>query len=250
MHITPIKTHAIVANKESIYDLIDTYIPSFPEKSVLAITSKVISLCEGAVVPEQGTDKDKLVEEHADYYLPKDFNVYGFHFTITNHTMIASAGIDLSNGNGNYVLWPKDPQKSANDIRVYLTKKFNIKHAGVLIIDSKTTPLRWGTMGTSIAHSGFNAVKDYIGTKDLFDYQIRVTKANHAEGLAAASCLVMGEGAESTPFTIIGDIPFIEFQNRNPSQGELDIIAIPLAEDLYAPILKSVSWIKGKKRDS
>ena len=35
------------------------------------------------------------------------------------------AGIDESNGDGNYVLWPKDLQNSANTIRDILLKDLN-----------------------------------------------------------------------------------------------------------------------------
>lgn len=247
MKISAIKTHSIVADADTIFDILDTYVPSLKSGSVVAITSKIISLCEGSVESAKTTDLEKLVIEHADYYLPKSFNKYGFNFTITNNTMIASAGIDLSNGNGNYVLWPKDPQASANNIRKHLTSKHSVPDVGVIITDSKTIPLRWGTVGTAIAYSGFKALRDYRGTMDLFDYKMRVTKASIVEGLAAAACLVMGEGAESTPIALIEEVPFVEFQQRNPSAKELKTDAISLEEDLYAPILTAVPWKKGRR---
>jgi dihydrofolate synthase / folylpolyglutamate synthase len=247
MKISSIKTHSILANTESIHSLLDTYLTSLTEHSIVAITSKIVSLCEGSVVSSEGANKEDLVVKESQYYLPKEFNSYGFNFTITRNTMIASAGIDLSNGNGNYVLWPRDPQKSANEIRKHLSSKHRVKHLGVIIVDSKTIPLRWGTVGTSIAHSGFSALNDYRGIKDLFDYEMRVTKANIAEGLAATSVLAMGEGAESTPIVVIEDPPHVVFQDRNPTTQELADLALTLEEDLYAPILKSAPWRKGKK---
>lgn len=247
MNIIPIKTHPIIAHGATILQVLDRYVPQVPEKSVIAITSKIVSLCEGSVAAVATHNKDRLIEGEADYYLPKEFNKYGFHFSITNNTMIASAGIDESNGNGNYVLWPRNPQKSANEIREHLIKKFGLKRIGVIIVDSKTFPLRWGTVGTAIAHSGFEALNDYIGTKDLFDYEMRVAKANVSEGLAASSVLVMGEGAESTPIAIIEDLPFVKFQDRNPTEEELKKLVLTMDEDLYAPILNAVPWKKGKK---
>lgn len=247
MKVQAVKTHPIKANEETIYDLLDKYLPALKNGTVVVITSKIVSLCEGSVSLIEETDLEKLVIEESDHYLPKSFNKYGFNFTITQNTMIASAGIDQSNGNGNYVLWPKDAQESANNIREHLIAKHKVPNIGVIITDSKTIPLRWGTVGTSIAYSGFAALRDYRGTKDLFDYEMRVTKANIVEGLAAAACLVMGEGAESTPLALIEDVPFVEFQKRNPSKDELKNDAISLEEDLYAPILMAAPWKKGKR---
>jgi len=245
MNISPIKTHAITTNDISITDVLDAYITSLPEKAVVAITSKIVSICEGAVVDPATTPKETLVEQEADQYLPKELNEYGSHFTITRGTMIASAGIDQSNGDGQYVLWPRDPQRSANEIREHLCKKHKIKKLGIVIVDSKTIPLRWGTVGTTIAHSGFAAVNDYRGTKDLFDYTMKVSKANVAEGLGATAVMVMGEGAESTPIVTMHDTEFVQFQDRNPTQKELDEVKLDLETDLYASILKNAPWEKG-----
>lgn len=247
MKVAPVKTHAIVADHDTIFDVLDKYLPPLKNRSVVVVTSKVVSLCEGSIAPIDTTDLETLVTEHADYYLPKSFNKYGFNFTITNNTIIASAGIDQSNGNGNYVLWPKDPQQSADSIREHLTAIHRIPSVGVIIIDSKTIPLRWGTVGTSIAHSGFRALNDYRGTKDLFDYEMRVTKANVVEGLAAAACVVMGEGAERTPLAIIDDVPFVEFHKKDTPREPSDTIS--LEEDLYAPILTAAPWKRGKKKN-
>jgi F420-0:gamma-glutamyl ligase len=247
MNVAPIKTHAIIAGHDSIFDVLDTYLPPLKNRSVVAVTSKIVSLCEGSVVPIDQSDLETLVIQHADHYLPKSFNKYGFNFTITNNTMIASAGIDQSNGNGNYVLWPKNPQASADVIREHLITKHRIPSVGVIITDSKTIPLRWGTVGTAIAHSGFRALNDYRGTNDLFNYKMRVTKANVVEGLAAAACLIMGEGSESTPLAIIDDVPFVEFHKKDTPNEPSD--AISLEEDLYAPILTAAPWRRGKKKN-
>ena len=43
-----------------------------------------------------------------------------------------------------------------------------LKKVGVIITDSKTTPLRWGTSGVAISYSGFSPLKNYIGSPDIF----------------------------------------------------------------------------------
>jgi F420-0:gamma-glutamyl ligase len=75
---------------------------------------------------------------------------------------------------------------------------------------------------------------------------MEVTKANILDGLAAAAVAVMGEGSEQTPIAVIRDTPFVTFVERPPSEKEINDMRIPLELDLYAPILSSVSWQKGK----
>ena len=69
-----------------------------------------------------------------------------------------------------------------------------------------------------------------------------------AGGLAAAAVLQMGEGAEQTPIAILTDLPFVHFQDRDPTAEELASVIIPLDEDLFAPFLTSVQWQQGARR--
>lgn len=246
MKITPVKTKAIILG-DKLFDVIDEAIPTLSKNCVVAVTSKIVSICEGNLVEIGTQDKQELMAEQADYFLPPKYSTYGFTITMKHNVLIPSAGIDESNGNGFYVLWPHDPQNTANQIREYLEKKHDVNNVGVIIVDSKTTPLRWGVTGVAIVHSGFDALNDYIGKPDIFNRPFKVEKVNVSDGLAASAVLVMGEGNEQTPIAIIENVPFIHFQNRNPSQQELDTLAISIDEDLYAPLLKQVPWEKGGK---
>ena len=245
MKIIPIKTHKIKAFEEDIFLILDKYVRRMPEGSILAVTSKIISLCEGRVVKIGDVDKDELIKSEAEFFLPRKLSRYKIIFAIKNGILAPSAGIDESNADGYYVLWPKDPQETANEIRKYLKRKFRLKRVGVVITDSKTTPLRMGTSGVAIAHSGFEALLDYIGTPDIFGRKLKMTKANIMDALAAAAVLVMGEGAEQTPLAIIEDLPFVKFKSSDPSKSELRDLKIELDDDLYAPMLKAVKWRKG-----
>ena len=260
MKIVPLKTHTITSEDTDIFNILDKYVQKISEKSVLAITSKIVSICEGRIVPiekasnvsrvsgvSREEEKDALIVEESEYYLPRSINKYNVNITIANGILGASAGIDESNGNGCYILWPKDPQKSANSIREYLGRRFSVRDIGVIITDSKTTPLRWGVTGVSIAHSGFLALNSYIGKKDLFGRPFVYEKVNVADSLSAASVLSMGEGNESTPLAVISDIEHIEFQDRNPNEEELRELHVGLENDMYAPVLAFASWQKGKK---
>lgn len=193
----------------------------------------------------EGVDKDALVKDEVEYYLPKEENKYNFFLTVKDTIMIASGGIDESNGNGYYILWPKNSQESANSIREFLVQEYGLSEVGVIITDSKTTPLRRGVAGVTLAHSGFSALNDYIDKPDIFGRHLHVTKANIADGLAGAAVLVMGEGSEQTPLAILTDLPFVTFQKRNPNAEELTDLKIPMEEDIYASILTRAPWKKG-----
>lgn len=241
MIVHPIKTPRITAAKTTLIALLDECLPNIPDRSVVAITSKVVSLCENRVVPVSQYSKEELVKQEADQYVPL-VNKYGFHFTISKNILIPAAGIDESNSGDLYVLWPNNAQKTANDIRRYLVKRLQHKNIGVIITDSTCMPLRRGTAGIYLAHSGFKALNDYVGKPDLFGRPFMVSQANVAGGLAASAVLCMGEGAEQTPICHIYDVPFVQFQSRNPTQQELNDLNIALDEDIFAPFLTAVRW--------
>lgn len=245
MIVTSFKTHKVTPEKDTdLYSILDRYLSKLKEGSVVAITSKIVAICQGRVVKIGSVDKGKLIEREAEYYLPPGEN--GFYLTIKYGILSASAGIDESNGNGYYILWPKDPQKTANDVRKYLAKKFSLKKIGVIITDSKITPLRWGVTGSSIAHSGFAPLNNYIGDTDIFGRELKFTKTNIMDGLGAAAVMIIGEGKEQTPLAVIEEVPFVQFQQRNPTQKELREVRITMMEDdLYRPLLTSVKWRKG-----
>ncbi len=247
MKIFTVKTHKIRPYKENLFEILDKYLKRLKERSVLVITSKIVAICEGRVIESEKADKKELIEQEADYFLPPEENKYNITLTIKNNLLAVAAGIDESNGDGYYILWPKDPQKTANEVRQYLSDRFSIKKVGVVITDSKTTPLRWGTTGVAIAHSGFAALNDYIGKPDIFGRKFKMTKANISDALAVSAVLVMGEGNEQTPLAVIEDIPFLKFQNRNPSKKEIRGFHIKMEDDVYVRLLKGVKWRKGGK---
>jgi len=246
--VTAIKTEKVVPGSISLFELLDKYISEIKEESVVVVTSKIVAICEGRVVKKISEEqKNELAKQEADLYLPREFNQYGFMITVKHNMLIASGGVDESNGNGFYILWPEDPQKSANEIREYLSKKFNVQNLGVIITDSKLTPIRVGVTGYAIVHSGFNALKNYIGTPDIFGRLLQAEKANVADSLAAAAVLEMGEGNEQQPLAIITDIKSIEFQKRDPTEEELEGLKISIGDDVFSSFLTRVKWQKGKK---
>ena len=245
MNVKSIKTHKITARDHDLIRILDRYLPELKERSILAITSKIVSITEGRLVKMEDADKDELIRQEAQFFLPRPENQYNVSFTITRGILAASAGIDESNANGYYVLWPKDPQKTANDVRRYLKRRFSLKDVGVIITDSKTTPMRWGVTSIALAYSGFKSLKDYIGKEDLFGRKFQFEKLSIIDSLATSASVTMGEGSEQTPIAIISDIPFVKFQDKNPTKKELKEIEITVDIDIYGPFLKKVKWKKG-----
>lgn len=246
VNIKAYKTHKITKKDTDIFKILEDYLPEIEENSVVAVTSKIIAICEGRLFPVDETSKDELVREEADYFIPKEKNEYGVYLTIKDNLLVATAGIDESNADGHYILWPKNPQKTANDIRDFVQKKYGLKNIGVIITDSKSTMLRWGITGAAIAHSGFHALNNKIGTRDIFGEELRITQVNVADALASSAVLEMGEAAEQTPIAVITEVPYVEFQDRHPNEEELNVLHYDMKKDMYSVLLTAAPWKKGK----
>ena len=86
--------------------------------------------------------------------------VPGFLLAVRNGMLAPNAGIDKSNiPPGFVVLYPRDPFRSAEILRVKFLIEYGIR-IGVLITDSRLMPTRIGTVGIAIACSGFEPVED------------------------------------------------------------------------------------------
>ncbi|WP_244662776.1 putative folate metabolism gamma-glutamate ligase [Wolbachia endosymbiont of Ceratosolen solmsi] len=211
---------------------------------VLAITSKIISICQKQVVCKTACSKEELIKREADAIVDVDHNSYGIYLTIKDNILIPSAGIDESNGNEMYILYPKDVQKTALSIWNYLKTKHCIKHLGILITDSNITPMRLGVTGVALGWCGFEPFYSYIGKPDLYDQPLQVTQVNLLDALATSAVLVMGEGAEQTPMAIISGAPKIHFLTRLPTTEEEKSVKISMEEDLYSSLLMRARWLK------
>lgn len=247
MTIRAVKT-PLVKVDDNICQIITESIKGLPEKSVVVIASKIFSFCENRLVKKiSGTpaEKHNLAKQEADYYIDSHSSKYNLMLTIKGNWMFVNAGIDESNSDNQYSLWPKNPQKSVDDVWKFLRRHYRVNQVGVIMSDSKSFPLNWGVVGHGIAHCGFKALKSYIGQPDLFGRKMQMEKVNLVQSLAAAGVLEMGEGNEQTPITIVGDIKDIVFQSRPPTTKELKSLKINLEDDAYAPILLGAKWKNG-----
>src|SRR3990167_11176204 len=248
MKIKVIKTRILVPPRDDLLGVIKNSLKRIPERSILVVTSKVVSIWEGRSIPkDRFPDKDEIIKKEADKYLPKRFvpGKWIMH-TMKHDLFIPSAGVDESNANGFYLLWPTHPERTAEILHRWIRKTYRVKNCGVIITDSHTIPLRRGTIGISLAHCGFNPLRNYRGTKEIFGRKFTMTQTNIADGLAAAAVVVMGEGRERTPLALITDIRGIRFTgSARRSQKLRSLLKIPEKEDLYYPFLSCPPWKKG-----
>lgn len=245
MIVTAYKTSKISAGS-NLLSILDQFLPVLQEKDIVVVTSKIMSICQGRLVKNDGTvDKHDLIHKEAEYYIDSQSTKYDVTLTIKQGTLIASAGIDESNGNDSFILWPSEPFNSAQDIWQYLKKKHNLQNLGIIITDSRTTPLRWGTIGVGIAWCGFEPLHSYIGKPDIYGRKLRMTKSSVLDGLSASAVLVTGEGNEQTPLAIIRDAHFVKFKDTPPTDDEIVALKIDRKDDIYAPLINSSKWKKG-----
>ncbi|MDR1139008.1 MAG: putative folate metabolism gamma-glutamate ligase [Rickettsiales bacterium] len=247
MQVEAIHTHRVECG-EALEKILDRYVSKLlTEEVVLAITSKIISVCQKQVVHKTACSKEELIKREADAIVDADCNLCGIYLTIKDDILIPSAGIDESNGDEVYILYPKDVQKTAMSVWNYLRTKHCIKHLGILITDSNIAPMRLGVTGIALGWCGFEPLYSYVGKPDLYSRPLQVTQINLLDALAASAVLVMGEGAEQTPMAIIRDVPKIRFLTCPPTIEEEGSVKISVKEDLYSPLLMKAQWLKNEE---
>ena len=142
--------------------------------------------------------------------------------TIKDNTLMANAGIDRSNAPpGHVVLLPSNPTQTAWQIKTELEEKFG-REIGVIIADSRTQPLRLGTVGLAVAVAGIEPIKDFRGHPDLYNRPLRITKSAVADNLASAAQILLGEADEQVPIVVIRHAP-VKFTKRTVGQEEMTI---------------------------
>lgn len=249
MLLIPVKTKLIKPGD----DLVTVILSSLKEnklnlkdRDILFIASKVASIVEGRIInlksvtaslkAKEIAKEVDLDERQVELILKHSEKVYGkVHkalLTLKNNFLIANAGIDKSNCKiDEVVLWPSNPQKSAEKIREEIFKRTK-KRVGVVIVDSRTTPLRWGTIGLALGVAGFHPVKDYRFKKDIFGNILQITLQNLADDLACAAHALMGEANEKTPIVLARDAP-VKFSNKINAES----VFIPPDKCLYMKVL-------------
>ncbi|MBI3627066.1 coenzyme F420-0:L-glutamate ligase [Candidatus Uhrbacteria bacterium] len=241
-----IKTRPLLPPQDDIFPILDQYLPALQEKDVLIITSKVLAIHQGRCIKiTDKVNKDDLIKQEADQFIPRErVPNQSVVLSIKGNTLIPSSGIDESNADGHYILWPENPTFLAKQICQYLKQKHGLTDLAVIVTDSHTTPLRWGVLGISIGFFGLEPLRDYRGTPDIFGRKLKMTQQNVVDMLAVLGVAAMGEGNEQTPMAIIRGVDFVRFTDKDT----YDKFIIPKDQDIYKPLLEEFhSWRQVRK---
>ncbi|WP_040682780.1 MULTISPECIES: coenzyme F420-0:L-glutamate ligase [Methanothermococcus] len=140
-----------------------------------------------------------------------------FIVTETKHGFVcANSGVDESNSLDYIKPLPKNPDKSADELRKKI-EKLTGKKVGVIINDSMGRPFRKGSVGVAIGVSGVCALWDRKGEKDLFGRELKTTEVGIADELASAASVVMGQSNEGIPLVIIRNapVPYVDGKGKD-----------------------------------
>lgn len=123
--------------------------------------------------------------------------------------VLANAGIDRSNveDDNSVLLLPEDPDRTAREVRDALRQETGA-NLGVIINDSLGRAWRNGTIGTALGVSGVTALADLRGAPDLFGRPLQTTEVGHADEIAAAASLVMGQSDQRRPIVLIKGLSY------------------------------------------
>jgi coenzyme F420-0:L-glutamate ligase/coenzyme F420-1:gamma-L-glutamate ligase len=237
MLVYPIKTR-IITQDDNILDVLLEALAlagiEIQDNDIITVAETPLGTTEGRVVKltdvpvsedaKKLAEKFELLPEVAQLIIQEADDILGgiphVVLTIKNNTLMANAGIDKSNVPAGYAsLLPLDSRISAEKLREEVKKRTG-KTIGVMVIDSRTQPLRLGNIGMALGVAGFRPVADDRGRKDLFGNELRITRRAIADNLASACTAVMGESNESVPAALIRNAP-VEFSNESFDSSEM-----------------------------
>ncbi|MFB0500846.1 MAG: coenzyme F420-0:L-glutamate ligase [Candidatus Bathyarchaeia archaeon] len=191
-------THVVVSRAEGNVVNLDNVIPSDFAKAFAQRFNKDPSLIE------------IILRESRSIVRVGD----GKLITETKHGLVcANSGVDQSNvpGKRNVALLPKNPDRSAQDIRRKI-RKLTGKDVAVIISDTHGRPLREGEINIAIGVAGINPIRDRRREKDLFGYTLKIKRTAIADELASAAELVIGQADEGVPVAIIRGYSYPKFE--------------------------------------
>jgi len=216
------------------------------DEDILVIAQKIVSKSEGrlvdlaTVIPSQrATDIAREVLKDprlVEVILGESRRIVrsGKNVLIVEHRLgfvMANAGVDQSNvagGSGGEfaLLLPIDPDASAERLRADIGQRTG-RDVAIVISDSFGRPWRTGTVGVAIGCAGLPSLLDLRGDPDLYGRTLRVTVVGHADEIAAAASLVMGQADEGRPVVLVRGL----VRDRKPEPAAA--LIRPAEEDLF-----------------
>jgi coenzyme F420-0:L-glutamate ligase/coenzyme F420-1:gamma-L-glutamate ligase len=186
--------------------LITEAAPWLRDGDILVVTSKIVSKAEGqlADVPAFGPEREAAREELLRSETARVVATRGHTRIVQTHHgfVMASAGIDNSNVDPEQlVLLPKDPDRSAADLRAVLRERHGLDVA-IVISDTMGRPWRNGLTDVALGCAGIAPLRDYRGETDPHGNELHLTQMAVVDELAAAAELVKGK-IDAVPVAVI-----------------------------------------------
>lgn len=224
MELFPVKTDVVSIGGDlvsMIEEAIDAGDFRPRDGDVVVVAESVVATAEGRVVDLEAVEvgeraRDLAAEYEVDPALMQLIvdesdeilgGIPGVVLTVKDELLYPNAGIDRSNAPpGHVTLLPRDPCASANRIREGLQERYDCRLA-VIVGDSRTQPMRLGTVGVALACAGMHAVEDVRGTRDLYGNVLRISRLATADNLVSAAQILMREAAEQVPAVLIRGAP-------------------------------------------
>jgi coenzyme F420-0:L-glutamate ligase/coenzyme F420-1:gamma-L-glutamate ligase len=212
-----------------------TAAPWLRDGDVAVVTSKVVSKCEGRLVPaphdaeERDRLRRKLVDDEAVRVLARK----GRTLITENRLGLvqAAAGVDGSNvGSDELALLPVDPDASAAVLRAGLRERLGVDVA-VVITDTMGRAWRNGQIDAAVGAAGLAVLHSYSGAVDRYGNELVVTEIAIADEIAAAADLVKGK-LTAMPVAVVRGLT----QNITADDGTT-------ARDLLRPGDEDLFWL-------
>ena len=243
IELIPIKTRIIHPPKDDIFDVWDKL--EVRENDIVFVSSKILGIHEGRCIKASEITKQELIEQEAERYLKyvSDSGKIKVNLTINQGILIPGAGIDESNAEGYFVLWPKNPDEICRKFRARLKKLTGVKNLAVVATDSHTMPLRLGVTGMAIGLSGLKPLKDIRGEEDIFGRKMHLTQIDKVDPLAAMAVAAMGESNERTPIVIMRGETGVEF-----GEGTIKQIKVAPEMDIYGALTAKMPKVNLRRK--
>ena len=171
--------------------------PWLRDGDVVVVTSKVVSKCEGRLVPapQDAEERDELRRKLVDDEAVRVLARKGRTLITENRLGLiqAAAGVDGSNvDRDELALLPVDPDGSAATLRTELRERLGVE-VGVVITDTMGRAWRNGQIDAAIGAAGLAVLHSYSGAVDRHGNELLVTEIAVADEVAAAADLVKGK---------------------------------------------------------
>jgi coenzyme F420-0:L-glutamate ligase / coenzyme F420-1:gamma-L-glutamate ligase len=212
-----------------------TAAPWLRDGDVAVVTSKVVSKCEGRLVPapQDAEERDRLRRKLVDDEAVRVLARKGRTLITENRLGLvqAAAGVDGSNvGSDELALLPVDPDASAAVLRAGLRERLGVDVA-VVITDTMGRAWRNGQIDAAVGAAGLAVLHSYSGAVDRYGNELVVTEIAIADEIAAAADLVKGK-LTAMPVAVVRGLT----QNITADDGTT-------ARDLLRPGDEDLFWL-------